>query len=111
MVLGGETGYQASVLRGGVYFFFWRWQYRIHKVPLTVIPQGKIGYVFARDGEPLKPEQTLWPASSPCNNFQDAQAFLTGARQCLGGLRSAGPPAGDPSRRRVTPSISCCSSS
>lgn len=77
MVLDGETGYQASVLRGGIYFFFWRWQYRIHKVPLTVIPQGKIGYVFARDGEPLKPEQTL-ARVVPCNNFQDAHAFLTG---------------------------------
>jgi uncharacterized membrane protein YqiK len=77
MVLDGETGYQASVLRGGIYFFFWRWQYRLHKVPLTVIPQGKIGYVFARDGEPLKPEQTLARVVA-CNNFQDSHAFLTG---------------------------------
>jgi uncharacterized membrane protein YqiK len=77
MVLAGETGYQASLLRGGIYFGFWRWQYRIHKVPLTVIPQGKIGYVFARDGEPLKPEQTL-ARVVPCDNFQDARAFLTG---------------------------------
>jgi uncharacterized membrane protein YqiK len=77
MVLGDETGYQATVLRGGIYFFYWRWQYRIHKVPLTVIPQGKIGYVFARDGEPLKPEQTL-ARIVPCDNFQDATAFLNG---------------------------------
>jgi hypothetical protein len=28
MVLDGETGYQASVLRGGIYFFFWRWPTR-----------------------------------------------------------------------------------
>ncbi|HEV3021914.1 MAG TPA: SPFH domain-containing protein, partial [Pirellulales bacterium] len=38
-------------------------------------PQGKIGYVYARDGEPLPPSQTLGRVV-PCNNFQDARAFL-----------------------------------
>jgi uncharacterized membrane protein YqiK len=89
MVLNGETGYQASVLRGGIYFFFWRWQYRIHRVPLTVIPQGKIGYVFSRDGEPLKPEQTL-ARIVPCDNFQDAHAFLTGADNSSGACGQRG---------------------
>jgi uncharacterized membrane protein YqiK len=78
IVVDREAGFQASVLRGGVYFLYWIWQYRIHKVPLTVISQGKIGYVFARDGEPLPPEQTLGRVV-PCNNFQDARAFLTGS--------------------------------
>ena len=27
--------------------------------PLVTIPQGKIGYVYARDGKPLPPSQTL----------------------------------------------------
>ncbi len=53
IALNGEAGFQADVLRGGVHFGFWRWQYRIHKVPLVTVPQGKIGYVYARDGEPL----------------------------------------------------------
>src|SRR5262249_12660517 len=53
----------------------WRWQYRIHKVRLVTIPQGKIGYVYARDGEALPPSQTLGRVV-PCNNFQDARAFL-----------------------------------
>jgi uncharacterized membrane protein YqiK len=79
IVLDREAGFRASVLRGGVYFLYWLWQYRIHKVPLTIIPQGKIGYVFARDGEPLRPEQTLGRVV-PCNNFQDAKSFLTGGR-------------------------------
>ena len=47
-----EAGFQADVLRGGFHFGLWRWQYRIHRVPLVTIPQGKIGYVYARDGEP-----------------------------------------------------------
>jgi uncharacterized membrane protein YqiK len=77
IALNGEAGYQVDVLRGGLYFFYWPWQYRIHKVPLTTVSQGKIGYVFARDGEPLKPEQTLGRVV-PCNNFQDARAFICG---------------------------------
>ncbi len=88
IALDGEAGYQAEVLRGGFHFGYWLWQYRIHKVPLTVVPQGKIGYVFARDGEPLPPEQTLGRVV-PCNNFQDARAFLLGEAR-----RQARAPAG-----------------
>src|SRR5688572_23556298 len=43
IALNGEAGYQADLLRGGLHFGFWRWQYRIHKFPLVTIPQGKIG--------------------------------------------------------------------
>src|SRR5260370_37151535 len=34
-----------------------------------------MGYVYARDGEPLQPSQTLGRVVA-CNNFQDARAFL-----------------------------------
>src|SRR5262245_1082476 len=77
LALNGEAGYQADLLRGGVHFGLWRWQYRIHKARLVTVPQGKIGYVYARDGEPLQPSQTLGRVV-PCNNFQDARAFLGG---------------------------------
>jgi predicted Zn finger-like uncharacterized protein len=77
LALEGEAGYQADLLRGGIHFALWRWQYRIHKVPLVTIPQGKIGYVYARDGEPLQPSQTIGRVVA-CNNFQDARAFLVG---------------------------------
>ena len=75
IALRGEAGYQADVLRGGVHFFLWRWQYRIYTLPLVTVSQGKIGYVYARDGEPLLPQQTLGSVVSS-NNFQDARAFL-----------------------------------
>jgi uncharacterized membrane protein YqiK len=77
IALNGEAGFQEKILRGGLHFGLWRWQYRIHKVPLITIPQGKIGYVYARDGEMLQPSQTLGRVV-PCNNFQDADAFLGG---------------------------------
>ena len=77
IALNGEAGFQSELLRGGMHFGLWRWQYRIHKVPLVTVPQGKIGYVYARDGEPLAPSQTLG-CVVPCNNFQDARGFLVG---------------------------------
>jgi len=79
----GEAGYQVDLLRGGLHFGYWRWQYKIHKVPLVTVPQGKLGYIYARDGEPLTPSQTLGRVVE-CNNFQDAAAFLTGGATGLG---------------------------
>jgi uncharacterized membrane protein YqiK len=77
IALGGEAGYQVDILRGGIHFGLWRWKFRIHKVGLVTIPQGQLGYVYARDGEPLPPSQTLGRVV-PCNNFQDARGFLIG---------------------------------
>ncbi len=77
IALNGEAGYQAALLRGGVHLGLWRWQYAVHKVRLVSISEGKIGYVYARDGQPLPSSQTLGRVVD-CNNFQDATAFLSG---------------------------------
>ncbi len=77
IALHDEAGFQAELLRGGLHFGLWRWQYRIHKLPLVAIPQGKIGYVYARDGQALEPSQTLGQVIA-CNQFQDARRFLGG---------------------------------
>jgi uncharacterized membrane protein YqiK len=71
----GEAGLAADVLRGGVHFGFFPWQYRVHKLPLVLVAQGKLGYVYARDGRPLAPDQTLGRVVD-CNHFQDARRFL-----------------------------------
>jgi hypothetical protein len=76
----GEAGYQTEILRGGVHPFYYPWQFRIHREPLVSIPEGKIGYVYSRDGEPLAPVQTLGRIAA-CNNFQDARAFLANGGQ------------------------------
>jgi len=76
----GEAGYQADLLRGGVHFFLPRWQFRIHKSTLVTIPQGKIAYVYARDGDVLQAGQTL-ARTVDCNNFQDARAFLASGQR------------------------------
>jgi uncharacterized membrane protein YqiK len=75
IALKGEAGYQADILRGGIHFGVWRWQYAVHKIPLITVKQSKIGYVFALGGEQLEPSQTLGEIVD-CNNFQDARKFL-----------------------------------
>jgi uncharacterized membrane protein YqiK len=76
----GEAGFQAEILRGGLHFGYFPWQYRIHRQPLVVVPEGRIGYVYARDGAPLPPTQTLAKGSGSAL-FQDAAAFLKNGGQ------------------------------
>ena len=71
----GEAGFQARFLRGGIHFGLYPWQYRIHKEPLVSVAEGKMAYVYARDGVPLEPVQTLG-RNVDSNHFQDAVRFL-----------------------------------
>lgn len=74
IALHGEAGYQPNVLRGG-WHFFTPFQYKIHTIPLVTIPQGTIGYVFARDGASLPSTQTL-AGNTTADKFQDVRTFL-----------------------------------
>ncbi|MET0224877.1 MAG: SPFH domain-containing protein [Dokdonella sp.] len=58
VALDGEAGYSPDLLRGGFHLLF-PFQYRVHKANLVTVPQGEIGYVFARDGRALEPGQAL----------------------------------------------------
>jgi uncharacterized membrane protein YqiK len=78
IALGGEAGYQADTLAPGLHFGFWRWQYRIIKVPVTVVPQGEIALVLAADGAAIPAERILGKIVD-CDNFQDARKFLVNA--------------------------------
>src|SRR5689334_24549783 len=78
IALGGEAGYQADTLAPGLHFGYWRWQYRIVKVPVTVVPQGEIALVLAAAGAPIPPERILGKVVD-CDNFQDARKFLLNA--------------------------------
>lgn len=79
IALKGEAGYQPDVLRGGLHYLL-PFQYKVHIAPLVTIPQGKIGYLFARDGEPLSPMQVL-ATNTTANDFQDVAAFLKNGGQ------------------------------
>lgn len=79
IALKGEAGYQPDVLRGGLHYLV-PVQYTVHIAPLVTITQGKIGYIFARDGEPLSAMQVL-ASNVTANNFQDVRAFLASGGQ------------------------------
>lgn len=74
IALDGEAGFQPRLLRGGFHFLN-ALQYRVHVLPLVTIPQGRIGYVFARDGRSLEPTQAL-ASNQQASDFQDVEAFL-----------------------------------
>jgi uncharacterized membrane protein YqiK len=74
IALHGEAGFQPQVLRGGWHLLF-PFQFRVHVLPLVTVPQGKVGYVFARDGEPLPPTQAL-ASNATAKDFTDVTAFL-----------------------------------
>jgi uncharacterized membrane protein YqiK len=75
IALNGEAGYSPNLLRGGIHFKPCL-MFRIHRYPLITIPQGQIAYIFARDGQPLAPMQTLGKVIPEANNFQDVRGFL-----------------------------------
>jgi len=75
IALNGESGYQADTLAPGLHFGFWRWQYRIIKIPMAVVPQGEIALVLAAAGESIPTERILGKVVE-CDNFQDARKFL-----------------------------------
>jgi uncharacterized membrane protein YqiK len=74
IALSGEAGFQPDVLRGGWHMLF-PFQYRVHVMPLVTIPQGKIGYVFARDGATLPPTQAL-ASNAAASDFTEVREFL-----------------------------------
>lgn len=80
IALNGEAGYEPMLLRGGIHFRS-VFMYKIHKYPLLTIPQGQIAYIFARDGQPLAPTQTLGKVVESANNFQDVKGFLQNGGQ------------------------------
>jgi uncharacterized membrane protein YqiK len=74
LALHGEAGFEPHVLRGGMHYLL-PFVYRVHRMPLVTIGQGRIGYVVARDGAPLPATQTL-ACNEVAQDFEDAERFL-----------------------------------
>jgi uncharacterized membrane protein YqiK len=79
IALAGEAGFQPRVLRGGAHYLL-PLAYRVHIQPLVTIAQGKIGYIFARDGRPLSPDQAL-ASNVTAKDFLDVASFLASGGQ------------------------------
>jgi len=81
IALNGEAGFEPEVLRGGLHLFF-PFMYRIHRSDLVTVGQGKIAYVFARDGAPLAASQVLGANDTEDkSDFQDTRRFLLAGGQ------------------------------
>jgi uncharacterized membrane protein YqiK len=76
----GEAGFQAKTLAPGLYFGMWVWQYDVTMEKFTVIPEGKIGLVLAKDGAEI-PTGNILAKRAECDNFQDAEKFLDNGGQ------------------------------
>ncbi len=72
----GEAGLQAQTLAPGLYFGKWFWQYSIEMEQFTIIPEGKIGLVMAKDGKEI-PTGNILGQHIDCDNFQNSVSFLT----------------------------------
>jgi uncharacterized membrane protein YqiK len=42
-----EAGFQTRLLRGGLHFGFYPFQFAVHKQPLITVAEGKIAYLYA----------------------------------------------------------------
>lgn len=76
----GEAGFQAQTLAPGLYLGMWFWQYDITMQPFTIIEQGMIGLVMARDGREI-PTGHILARKVACDNYQDTEAFLQNGGQ------------------------------
>jgi uncharacterized membrane protein YqiK len=76
----GEAGFQAKALAPGLYFWKWFWQYDVTMERFTVIPEGQIGLVLAKDGAEI-PTGNILGQDVESDRFQDAEKFLTAGGQ------------------------------
>ena len=80
VALQGEAGFQPTVLRGGLHFGLWRWQYSVHKRPLITIKQGKLGYVFSRAAKRWAPARPWAGWSSATISRMSGRIWPAGRR-------------------------------
>jgi hypothetical protein len=78
IAVNGEKGPQAKVLPPGWHFFYWPWLYDLEPVQNIEIPEGQVGVVVAKDGEPLPAGEVYAPAWEDVRLMLDAEVFLSG---------------------------------
>src|ERR1700761_9593983 len=80
VAINGEAGMQAKALAPGLYWAMWPWQFKIDMAPFTIIEQGNLGLVKAKDGGSMDTGRVLGKPVE-CDKFQDATAFLDNGGQ------------------------------
>jgi len=72
----GEMGPQAQILGPGWHFGYLPFIYKIHTDNIKTIEPGQVGFVTARDGNPLPDNETFAPAWSSAKEMLDPVTFL-----------------------------------
>jgi len=76
----GEAGYQADLLRAGLWFKLWP-VYKVTRHPMVQVPAGEIGVVIAQVGESLKEGQKSGIYKPVFGDFSDVRAFVASGGQ------------------------------
>ncbi len=76
----GEAGFQAKTLAPGLYFWKWVWQFEVTMERFTIIPEGQIGLVLAKDGMAI-PTGNILGQMVESDTYQDATKFLNNGGQ------------------------------
>ncbi|MCM0594350.1 MAG: SPFH domain-containing protein [Gloeotrichia echinulata DEX184] len=76
---GGQKGKQLAILKAGTYQINTA-LFEVRTAPIIKVLPGEIALVVAQGGTPLSPERILGRAVE-CNNFENAQAFITNGGQ------------------------------
>jgi len=77
IAVNGENGIQSQILSPGWHLFYWPWQYDIAKVPVTDVPEEKVGLLQAADGKSLPPNTVYAPHWEDEENMLNAEYFLS----------------------------------
>lgn len=78
IAMNGEAGPQAEILGPGFNFKpLLNLLYEVEQLPVTEIPEGYYGFIVARDGAPLRPDQFLADAWRDEQRMLDASYYLT----------------------------------
>jgi hypothetical protein len=76
----GQKGPQVDVLPPGKYRIN-TYLFRVRTAPALIVPQGQIGVVSARDGDPIKSGRLLAHRIDGHQAFQDGEAFVANGGQ------------------------------
>ena len=76
----GEAGYQADLLRAGLWFKLWP-IYKVTRHPMVQVPAGEIGVVIAQVGQSLKEGQKSGIYKPAFGDFSDVRGFVENGGQ------------------------------
>jgi hypothetical protein len=72
----GEMGPQAEILGPGWHFGFYPFTYQVRIDRVISVPSGQVGFVTARDGQPLPVDEMFAPAWTSAQDMLNPTIFL-----------------------------------